>query len=206
MTWPGRLTGRWLASGAIAGPAIFTAAWLVLEFVSPGYTAWGSFVPYSPIHQTISGLGLGVTGPFMNAAFIANGVLTLAGIVAIFTGVEGLSRGARWSCIALLGAPAVGSIVDGIFTLEWFLPHTAGFALVLLAIPGFLVAGLVLHRRWLVAAAPLTLALSVLFFATFTPTLAGTQTGIAGVTERLLILEIQAWYVALAWTFIRRTD
>ena len=195
-----------LALGAIAGPVIFTAAWLVLGAVSRGYTAWGSYVPYSPIHQTVSGLGLGATAPFMNAAFIANGLLTMAAVIAIFTRVDGLSRRARWACILLLGAPAVGSVVDGLFTLESFLPHFAGFALVLLAIPGFIVAGLTLHERWLVVAAPITLALTVLFFATFTPTLAGTQTGIAGITERLLILEIQACYAALAWTFIRRFD
>jgi len=195
-----------LALGAVAGPVIFTVAWLVLGAVSQGYTAWGTYVPYSPIHQTVSGLGLGATAPFMNAAFIANGLLTMAGVVVIFTAVDGLSRRARWACIVLLGAPAVGSVIDGLFTLESFLPHFAGFALVLLAIPGFVVAGLALHQRWLVAAAPITLALTVLFFATFTPTLAGTQTGIAGITERLLILEIQACYAALAWTFIRRSN
>ena len=199
----------WVALGAIAGPVIFTMAWLLLGFVSRGYTAWGTYVPYSPVHQTVSGLGLGATAPFMNAAFIANGILTFVGIIAIFNGVGGLSRAARWACVTPLSLPAMGSVIDGIFTLEAFLPHTAGFALALAAIPGFATAGFFLRRlpEWrplgtgLIAASPITLALALLFFATFIPTIAGTQTGVAGITERLLVLEIQAWYVAIASTF-----
>ena len=205
---------RRLALGALAGPVVFTATWLVLGFVSRGYTAWGVYVPYSAVHQTVSGLGLGATAPFMNAAFVANGLLTMVGVVAICTGIGGLGRTARSVCIALLSLPAAGSVIDGMFTLESFLPHTGGFALALMAIPGFAVTGFNLRRvpgwerfgAWLIAASPLTLVLAVLFFATFSPTLAGTQSGIAGITERLLVLEIQAWYVALAWMFTRRSE
>jgi hypothetical protein len=39
-----------LALAAVAGPLIFTGAWLVLGFLSPGYTLWGTRVaPYSPV-------------------------------------------------------------------------------------------------------------------------------------------------------------
>ena len=49
-------------------------AWFVLGFLSPGYTIFGTVIaPYSPISQPISGLGLGTTGPFMNAAFVLGG-------------------------------------------------------------------------------------------------------------------------------------
>src|SRR6266571_768718 len=118
-----RRLGPGIALGAAAGPAVFTLAWLVLGFVSRGYTAWGVYVPYSPIHQGVSGLGLGETAPFMNAAFIVNGLLTLAGIAAIFAGIPELGRTARRVCIAMLALPAIGSIVDGIFTLESFWLH-----------------------------------------------------------------------------------
>ena len=53
---------------------------------------------------------------------------------------------------------------------------------------------------------PLTLALMVLYFLTFTPTVAGTQSGVAGLTERILVVEILAWYVALGWLAFRRTS
>ena len=209
-----RRLGPGIALGAAAGPAVFTLTWLVLGFVSRGYTAWGVYVPYSPIHQGVSGLGLGETAPYMNAAFIVNGLLTLAGIAAIFAGIPELGRTARRVCIAMLALPAIGSIVDGIFTLESFWLHNLGFALVLSTAAGFPVVGFVLRRlpAWrqlgtaLIAAGPLTLLLAVAYFMSFTPTVAGATTGIAGITERLLILEIQAWYVALAWTFTRRAS
>jgi len=209
-----RRLGPGIALGAAAGPAVFTLTWLVLGFVSRGYTAWGVYVPYSPIHQGVSGLGLGETAPYMNAAFIVNGLLTLAGIAAIFAGIPELGRTARRVCIAMLALPAIGSIVDGIFTLESFWLHNLGFALVLSTAAGFPVVGFVLRRlpAWrrlgtaLIAAGPLTLLLAVAYFMSFTPTVAGATTGIAGITERLLILEIQAWYVALAWTFTRRAN
>ena len=48
---------RWLALGAVAGPALFTLAWFVLGFLSPGYTLFGARIaPYSPVSQPISGL------------------------------------------------------------------------------------------------------------------------------------------------------
>ena len=69
---------RWLALGAVAGPVLFTLAWLILGFLSPGYTIFGTLIaPYSPIAQPISGLGLGLTGPFMDAAFVISGILLL---------------------------------------------------------------------------------------------------------------------------------
>ncbi len=141
-----RRLGPGIALGAAAGPAVFTLTWLVLGFVSRGYTAWGVYVPYSPIHQGVSGLGLGETAPYMNAAFIVNGLLTLAGIAAIFAGIPELGRTARRVCIAMLALPAIGSIVDGIFTLESFWLHNLGFALVLSTAAGFPVVGFVLRR------------------------------------------------------------
>src|SRR2546425_1876540 len=76
---------RWLALGAVAGPVLFTLAWFILGFLSPGYSIFGTVIaPYSPISQPISGLGMGPTGPFMNAAFVLGGLLLLAGVVGTF--------------------------------------------------------------------------------------------------------------------------
>ena len=189
-----------LELAAVAGPILLTAAWLVLGFLSPGYYLWGVHVaPYSPVSQPVSGLGLGPTGPYMNAAFVLSGLLMIAGVAAIFRG--------RWILAALLALPGLGSVVDGIFTFQTFFMHFVGFALALSSIVTFPVVGFVLRRipGWkaigtgLIVAGPLTAALTVLYFATFTPTVQGIQTGVAGLTERLLIVEIQAWYVALGW-------
>jgi hypothetical membrane protein len=198
--------------GAVAGPVVLTAAWFVLGFVSPGYTLWGTRIaPYSAISQPLSGLGLGPTGPLMNTAFVLSGLLVVAGAFGVMQEIPEISGRVRWLCIGLLALPGVGSVVDGFFTLESFLLHFAGFVLALSTVAGFPVVGLVLRRvrRWrrigtgLLVAGPLTLALAVLYFATFTPTVEGVQTGIAGLTERILVVEIQAWYVALGWMAFR---
>jgi hypothetical protein len=63
---------RRLALGAVAGPILFTVAWLILGALSPGYTVSGTWIsPYSAISQPISGLGLGETARHMNTAFVS---------------------------------------------------------------------------------------------------------------------------------------
>src|SRR5438128_6174348 len=123
-------TARWLALGAIAGPLGFTLAWLVLGLLSPGFTIFGTRIaPYSPISAGISGLGLGPTAPYMNAAFVFSGLLLLVGVMAAIQGVREMGTAARWSCRVLLGLSALGLVLDGVFTLESFLPHLLGFLL-----------------------------------------------------------------------------
>jgi hypothetical membrane protein len=210
-----RLSLRWLALGAIVGPAIFTLTWLVLGVVSPGFTQWGvTIAPYSPISAPISGLGLGPTGPFMNAAFVGNGVLVLVGLVGIGSALGGLSSAIRRTCLIALSILPLASIGNGIFTLETggahFLVSLVGLAS---PVPVFLVVGLLLRRApewrrlgtWLVVASPMTLVLVIVFFATFTPTAEGAKSGVAGLTERILIVEVLAWYVALGWHALHAT-
>ena len=207
-------TSRWLALGAIAGPVLFTIAWLFLGFISPGYTAWGVRVaPYSPISQPISGLGLGITAPYMNAAFVLSGLLILIGVVGTLHNIRQMTAGARWACGVLLAFLAVGMAMDGIFTLEAGALHFMGFGLAMIGpLLGFVVTGLALRRipslrrfgTWLLLGSPLTLGFVVLYFATFSPTVAGTQSGVAGLTERILVTEVLAWYVALGRLAFRR--
>jgi hypothetical membrane protein len=208
-----RKYSAWLALGAVAGPVLITLAWFVLGFISPGYTMWGTRIaPYSIISQPLSGLGLGPTGPLMNAAFIASGLLIVVGAVGVFRAIPELSPSARWIGTALLALPGVGSLIDGVFTLEHFFFHFLGFGLALTTVVGFPVIGYLLRRvrgwrgfgSWLIVAGPLTLAFTVLYFATFTPTIEGVRHGVAGLTERILVLELQAWYVAIGWLAFRR--
>jgi hypothetical protein len=204
---------RWMAIGAIAGPILFTIAWLVLGWTSPGFTIFGTEIaPYSSISAGISGLGLGPTGPYMNAAFVLTGLLLGIGVVGAVYRIPELSTRARWTCIAMLGLTPIGSIMDGFFTLESFLPHFVGAVLGFGSpIFSFVVAGLRLRRipswrrfaNWLLLGSPLTLALTVLYFATFTPTAEGAKTGVAGLIERILVVEVLAWFVALGWLAFR---
>lgn len=201
---------RKLALGAVVGPVLFTLTWLVLGFLSNGYTLFGTHIPsYSPISQPISGLGMGRTAPVMNTVFVLNGVLLAVGIVAIFettkrTGPANLRRASA----ALLLLIPVGSIIDGLFNLEAMMPHSVGFFLAT-GSPAisFLVAGRYFRRLpgWrrfgtrLLIGSPVTLLLFVCFFATFTPTAEGTEHGISGLVQRILVLEVFAWLVAMAY-------
>jgi hypothetical protein len=211
-----RLLPRLLRLGAFAGPVLYTLAWFVLGFVSPGFTLFGATIaPYSPISAGISGLGLGPTAPYMNGAFVVGGVLLLVGVVAAVQSIPEMGAGARWTCIILLGLAPLGSIVDGFFTLESSAPHYVG-ALLGFGSPvlTFLIAGLLLRRipgwrrfgSWLLVASPLTLVLLVLYFATFSPTATGARTGVAGLTERILVTEVLFWFAALGWLTFRRQD
>src|SRR5260370_4704291 len=87
----------WLALGRVAGPVLVTLGWFVLGFIGLGYTMWGTRIaPYSIMSQPLSGLGLGPTGPLMNAAFIASGLLIVAGAVGVFRAIPEMSPSARW--------------------------------------------------------------------------------------------------------------
>lgn len=210
------LISRWFSLGAIVGPILFTLAWIILGQISPGYTAWGVYIaPYSPISQGISGLGLGITAPFMNTAFVGGGLLLLIGIVGIFQSIREMRPLTRWICIGLLALSSLGMIMDGIFTLESFMPHMIGFLLAVGSpVLSFILIGLLLRRisgfRWfgisLLFASPVTLVLIILYFLTFSPTVEGTQTGIAGLTERILVVELLTWFVVMGWLTFRRAS
>ncbi len=207
---------RWLALGAVAGPVLLTFAWFVLGFLSPGYTLFGTLIaPYSPLSQPISGLGLGPTGPFMNAAFVISGLMLLAGVIGVFQTMTASGRpAARWACAALLALSPLGQVVVGIFTLEAVFPHLICFLLaVATPVVSFLAAGCFLRGipRWrrfgnlLLLGSPLTLVLVVLFFWTFDPAAAGAGFGVAGLTQRILGVEVHAWFVAMGWLAFRRS-
>ncbi len=202
-----RSAPRWLALCAVAGQALFTLAWFVLGFVSPGFTIFGTRIqPYSAITTPLSGLGLGPTAPFMNAAFIAGGLLTMLGAAGIFQSIRGLSAVARWSCTVLFAFSGLGLMMDGVFTLELFMPHMLGFLLGSgMPVLGFVVAGLMLRRMpgwrtfgsWLIAAGPLTLVLLIVSLATFNQAAIAAGTGVAGLTERILCVELTFWWMGL---------
>ena len=195
----------WLALGAVIGPISFTVGWLVLGWMSPGfYSVNGTrLAPYSAVTQQISRLGVGPTAPFMNTIFGLSGVLTLVGVFGI---VGSQPRGARRLRVlpVLLALPALGTMMDGVFTLRYQFVHSVGFALALTSMVGIPLAGRQLQRNppghrcrnWFAAAGPLTLVLAVLFLASLTPSI---RHGMAGLTERILVVEITAWYIALGW-------
>jgi lipoprotein signal peptidase len=188
-----------LAWGTIIGPLVLTAAWLVLGSLRPGF---------SHISQPISGLGVGPNATAMNAAFIACGVATLMGIGGVFAAIPEMNERWRRICVLLLSISAIGEVFDGIFTFESFMLHFAGFLLAVgSCVVSFPIVGFCLRSipRWrtfgksLVFGGALTLALLLLFFATFNVADVSAGHGFAGLTERLVILEMQTWFVMLGW-------
>ncbi len=202
-------TTRWLALCLVLGEILFTLAWLILGFISPGFTIFDNVIePYSAISAPLSGLGLGLTGPFMNAAFVLSGLLIFVGVIGVFQSIPRMSAVGRWSCIALFSLSALGMAIDGIFTIELVMPHTAGYLLGTgIPVIGFLVAGLLFRRipswrrfgGWLLVASPLTLALLLLSLVTFSQVSIMAGIGVAGLTERILCLELAVCYVAMGW-------
>ena len=177
---------------APVGAAVFTLGWLILGFVSPGYRLFDLVIePYSPLAQPISGLGLGETGPVMNAAFILGGLLLVAGTIGIASSWP-RTRLARVALV-LIGLSGVGLIVDGIFTLESVMLHLVGF---LLAAPlpavGFVLGGIALRRirprvaTLLGVAGVSALVLFIVFQMIFDPYSAGDNAGVAGLVQRVL--------------------
>jgi hypothetical membrane protein len=193
---------------------LFTITWLILGFVSPGFTIWDVTVaPYSPISAGISGLGLGETAPWMNAAFVMSGLLVIACAVGIAGALPDLGSRSRKIIGAVLALVGVGLVIDGVFTLESMMAHFVGFSLAILcAAFGYLLVGRALRRMpdWRdigtlsLVASPLTIALTLLYFATFSPTAEGARTGIAGLTERILVVEVMLPLVILGWAAFSR--
>jgi heme/copper-type cytochrome/quinol oxidase subunit 4 len=182
-----------LALLAPLGALLFTLAWVVLGLISPGYQLFDLVIePYSPIAQPVSGLGLGVTGPYMNAAFVVSGLLIAAGAV----GIRSLWPAVRGRCGVpfALAISGVGLVIDGLFTLESVMPHLVGFLLAVGgAVVGFAIAAVALRSTWRTGsvvvgvAAAAALGLFVVFMVIFDPYSAGDNAGVAGLVQRLLI-------------------
>ena len=180
------------------GAGLFTVAWFALGLISPGYRLFDLVIePYSAISQPVSGLGLGVTGPWMNAAFVLGGILILVGMLAVAASWPRTRLGI--ASLVLTSLVGLGMIIDGVFTLEAVMLHLVGFLLaVVLPAVGFVLGGIALRRirprlaTLLLVAGPLALALFVVFQVIFDPYSAGDNTGVAGLVQRVLITVVLA--------------
>jgi hypothetical membrane protein len=211
-----RATFRWLALGLIAGPGLWTLAWIILGLMRPAtQDEWGVSVGIrGMITQPVSGLGIGSNGYIFNAAFLLNGLLLMAGVFGVFQSIEAGDRPvARCVSAALLALSGLGSMICGIFTIQSFLPHMLGFVLAAgTPVLSFLASGWFLRRipawrrfgTWLLLGSPLTLVRLILFFLTFNFETMAAGLGVAGLTERILVIEVQAWFAAMGWLAFRR--
>jgi hypothetical membrane protein len=207
---------RVLALGAVVGPLLFTLAWIGLGVLQPPVqTAFGVMGGLSgAISNPISGLGVGPLAAQFNVAFVVCGLLQAIGCIAAMQVLAADRRPlSRQLCAGLLAVSPVCLSLAGVFTLASALVvHIiVGTLLFLTPVVSFLATGLLLrgipsHRRLgsaLIAAAPLTLLLFIAYSLSFDQATAAAGLGIAGLTERILMLEVQAWYVVLGWAAFR---
>src|SRR5262245_48227438 len=175
---------------------MFLVAFTVAGFIRPGY---------SQIHQAVSDLGVGSNPWLLNLPLIALGPLLTAFVVGFFQSLgPALGDRWRWICTVLVLLPGLGLAWAGIFTeapatvlLHWVVGNTL---ITIGSVVGFLVTGLRLRRlaewrgwgTYSIMASAMTLAIIVLEDALWT-------TGIGGLLERLLFLEMLAWYAAFGW-------
>lgn len=205
-----------LSIALIAATAAFTFTWLALGFVNDGYRFYDIVIEnYSQISQPISGLGLGKTAAGMNTAFVIYGSIAIAGAFGISRNLAHIEPRTRQAALWTLGLHGLGAVLVGVFTLEEMLMHSFGFLLVLTPIIGFAIVGRRLRSndKWrrlglllTRVATPVGLLLVVAFFATFNPEAAGSGEGFAGLSQRALVIFVQAWIVAIAWTTRRASD
>ncbi|MFB9273517.1 DUF998 domain-containing protein [Cohnella cellulosilytica] len=207
---------RRLAMLAPIGAVLFTIAWLVLGFISPGYKLFDLEIsPYSAVSQPISGLGLGMTGPYMNAAFVLGGVLLMLGAAGIANCWPSVTYRGLWrTSVILLPLTGLGMVICGLFTLESVLMHLAGFLLALvIPVVSFILFGILLWKEYgarflallLFLAGALTLAFFIIFQIIFDPYSSGENTGMAGLVQRALAVVVLAMFTILGIVGARRT-
>lgn len=166
------------------------------------------------ISNPISGLGVGPHAQLFNSAFVLCGLIQLAGAVGVFQTIRTAGRPVtRWTCTFLLAHSPLGLAMAGIYSLAVSIPlHTMAAALIFLTpVISFLGAGFYFRGvagwrqfgNWLLLGSPLTLLLLFLYAATFDQARVAAGQGIAGLTERIMMVEIQAWYVAMGWRAFR---
>lgn len=207
---------RSLTLGAVLGPVLFTIAWIVLGVLEPTVqTQYGLIGGVSgAITNPISALGVGPNARVFNVAFVACGLLTALGVLGVQRSVSARNRKATGRSFGLLLALSpLGLALAGVFTLASSLAMHNVAAIFVFVAPVIVfplaAAQLRCFRDWrgigitLFIAGPLTLILLVVFLLTFRLPAIVAGTGIAGLTERLLLAEIHVWYIAIGWHSFR---
>ncbi|MBV9354980.1 MAG: DUF998 domain-containing protein [Chloroflexi bacterium] len=208
---PGR-TARSLAFGAIGGPLLFTLAWIGFGLLRPPVqTPFGVVGGLTgTISNPISGLGVGPDATAFNTLFVVCGLWQLVGTVSAMRAIPSGGRaGLRTLSTALLAISPLCLALAGMFTLAsaLYVHIVVGMLLFVSPVVSFLVTGFFLRAApgWqrfgtsLLLGSPLTLVLFLVYSASFDHATAAAGLGVAGLTERVLLLEIQLWYVLLGW-------
>lgn len=202
---------RWLALGGLVGPVLFVLTFTVAGLLRPGY---------SPVDQAVSDLGVGDNGWIVNGSLVILG-LSLVGFAISFYRIirPPASTAFRFVTAAFIASVGIGFAAAGIFDetnpLHWQLGAPLAYGGSIL---GLLLAGLLLRRDpvwggWVTASLLASLATLLLIGLTFYTFSSYTFSAgdpspdgqLGGLMERVVIIEILAWYAALGWRLFRRS-
>jgi hypothetical membrane protein len=203
-----RRTDRWLAAGGFIGPIVFVVVFTALGIARPGY---------SPIDQAVSDLGIGANDWILNASLIFMGLSLVGCAISLYRTVRfPASRALRSLGLVLLASVGLGFAVAGLFPETNPVHYVVGAPLAFAgSILGFLVTGVLLRRNvtWRTAGSLTLLAslataiLIVLTFYVFSfyrwsgGTAPVGQNG--GLMERIVFVEIMAWFATVGWRLSR---
>lgn len=194
---------KWSSFGGVVGPILFVVTFTVAGFFRPGY---------SPVYQAVSDLGVGDNGWILNASLVILGLLMSGFAISFYRTVRPeASPALRFVTALLIALVGVGFALAGIFPETTPMHWVVSAPLVFLGAPlAFLLTGLLLRgdrawRGWAIYSLIASLATVVLvpiLFYTFSPSTPPTAQ-VGGLMERVVFIEIFAWYVAFGWRQFR---
>ena len=181
---------RWSATLALAGFAFWLVVVVALPVLTPD--------DYDPVQQSISALALVRFGGFMNAAFLAFGLGSVALAFGLHRSMDGALLaplllavcGLLWSMLAFFGTGSAGieAAVHGAAATVSFL-----LILVVMVLFASVFRGV---ERWRPAARPTATCAVVAASALFSIPILGE--GMFGISERLFVAAFVSWMMATA--------
>jgi hypothetical membrane protein len=199
----GNQVAHWLVLvGGVINPIAFVLAYTVAGILRPGY---------SPIHQAISDLGIGSNGSLMDTIAVVHALLLMAfavGFALLMRQV--LTVGWLWFGTALLVLRGLAQVTTAIYTeapATVAIHSLATIVALVSMISAFIVIGLGLRRNiqwrawgtYSLVAALVTLLLVAVEFWAFRPGTPLAPARVGGLMERVLSVEMLAWYVVFGW-------
>jgi hypothetical membrane protein len=202
---------KWTGLVTVIGSIGFLVLFTVLGFLRPGY---------SPVSQAISDLGVGQLAWALNTPLVITGALLIGFALALTQDAmfPVANPGWRWLLGALLEAQGLGLIIAGVFPetepTHWLVGAPAFF---IGSVIGFMAAGALLWRVpgwrgfsiYALIAGVIGLVLVVfqnLAFAAQYGLMPGSPLAdvpVGGLAERLVFLNILAWYSVAGWRLFR---
>src|SRR6266508_80311 len=191
---------NWSGLCGVVGPVRFVVMFTAAGFLRPSY---------SPVHQAISDLGVGPMPWLLNVPLVVLGILLVVMAIGFSQAMrQVMSQPWRLTCGMLLAGPGLGYATAGIFPetnpIHWML----GMPLLAIgSVVGFLLVGLQVRRipAWrrhgiysLLTSASLVV-LFPLMNLTFDPTSPLAALRLGGLAERIVFVDLLAWYVVIGW-------